>query len=169
MTATNRVTIPAEHRRDVERLWHYHQIGHDLHPVDVGIGLGSHDLGVAKVATDLYHRGMHPLLVFTGANAPTTIDRSPEAKPSTPKVSRMPCQPPGQRSTSPLPRNTAHPRRHQRPGPAPGDGADRDAAPHRGLPRTSQIRAGQACRRRSPVVYPVGARARPRPVMLDCP
>ncbi|MDG4764400.1 YdcF family protein [Solwaraspora sp. WMMD406] len=80
MTATNRVSIPAEHRRDVECLWGYHQMGHDLRPVDVGIGLGSHDLGVAKVATDLYHRGMYPLVVFTGANAPTTIDRFPRGE-----------------------------------------------------------------------------------------
>lgn len=80
MTTMNRITIPAEHRRDVECLWSYHQMGHDLRPVDVGIGLGSHDLGVAKVATDLYHRGMYPLLVFTGANAPTTIERFPRGE-----------------------------------------------------------------------------------------
>lgn len=80
MTATNRVTIPDKHRRDVECLWRYHQMGHDLRPVEVGIGLGSHDLGVAKVATGLYHKGMYPLLVFTGANAPTTIERFPRGE-----------------------------------------------------------------------------------------
>ena len=48
--------IPPEHRADVECLWAYHQMHHEVQPADVGIGLGSHDLGVAKIATDLYHR-----------------------------------------------------------------------------------------------------------------
>ena len=73
-------TIPEEHRADVETLWEYHNMHHELRPCDVGIGLGSHDLGVAIIATDLYHRGMYPLLVFTGANAPTTIDRFPRGE-----------------------------------------------------------------------------------------
>ncbi|MEU7615592.1 YdcF family protein [Micromonospora rifamycinica] len=72
--------IPAEHRADVERLWNYHHMHHAIRPVDVGIGLGSHDLGVAKIATDLYHRGMYPHLVFTGANAPTTIGTFPRGE-----------------------------------------------------------------------------------------
>ncbi|MEV4771701.1 YdcF family protein [Micromonospora humida] len=74
------LTIPAEHRADVERLWNYHHMHHEIRPVDVGIGLGSHDLGVAKIATDLYHRGMYPHLVFTGANAPTTIGTFPRGE-----------------------------------------------------------------------------------------
>ncbi|MER7167293.1 YdcF family protein [Micromonospora sp. NPDC000207] len=73
-------TIPAAHRADVECLWDYHHMHHDIVPVDVGVGLGSHDLGVAKVATDLYHRGMYPTLVFTGANAPTTIETFPRGE-----------------------------------------------------------------------------------------
>ncbi|TCB91606.1 YdcF family protein [Micromonospora zingiberis] len=73
-------SIPAEHRADVERLWDYHNMHHEIRPVDVGIGLGSHDLGVAKVATDLYHQRMYPRLVFTGANAPTTIDTFPRGE-----------------------------------------------------------------------------------------
>ena len=72
--------IPPEHRADVECLWNYHQMHHEIRPADVGIGLGSHDLGVAKIATDLYHRQMYPLLVFTGANAPTTIDQFPRGE-----------------------------------------------------------------------------------------
>ncbi|MCG5456778.1 YdcF family protein [Micromonospora sp. PSH03] len=75
-----RATIPAEHRADVERLWNYHNMHHEIRPVDVGIGLGSHDLGVAKAATDLYHRGMFPTLVFTGANAATTIETFPRGE-----------------------------------------------------------------------------------------
>lgn len=77
---TSAPTIPDAHRADVERLWDYHHMHHEIRPVDVGIGLGSHDLGVAKIATSLYHQGMYPHLVFTGANAPTTIDTFPRGE-----------------------------------------------------------------------------------------
>jgi uncharacterized SAM-binding protein YcdF (DUF218 family) len=73
-------TIPADVRADVETLWNYHHIGHELRPADVGIGLGSHDIGVAVRTAELYHQGMYPLVVFTGANAPTTIDRFPRGE-----------------------------------------------------------------------------------------
>ena len=46
----------------------------------MGIGLGSHDLGVAIVAADLYGQEMFPVLVFSGANSPTTIGRFPEGE-----------------------------------------------------------------------------------------
>lgn len=72
--------LPAEIRADVEVLWAYHDMGHNLEPCDVGIGLGSHDLGVAIVATDLFRRGMFPRLIFTGANAPTTVKRFPQGE-----------------------------------------------------------------------------------------
>jgi hypothetical protein len=45
-------------------------MGHELGSVDVAIGLGSHDLGVATA--ELYHSGLFPTLVFTGGNSPTT-------------------------------------------------------------------------------------------------
>jgi uncharacterized SAM-binding protein YcdF (DUF218 family) len=67
-------------RADVRTLWDYHDLGHEPRPCDVGIGLGSHDLGVADRAADLYHAGMFPLLVFTGANAPTTVERFPRGE-----------------------------------------------------------------------------------------
>ncbi|GAB3460607.1 YdcF family protein [Actinophytocola sediminis] len=73
-------TIPAEVRNDVETLWNYHRLGHTLKPTDVGIGLGSHDIGVADTTATLYHQGLFPLIVFTGANAPTTIDRFPRGE-----------------------------------------------------------------------------------------
>jgi len=72
--------LPETIRSDVELLWTYHNMGHSVRPCDAGIGLGSHDLGVAIVATDLFHQGMFPRLVFTGANAPTTIDRFPQGE-----------------------------------------------------------------------------------------
>jgi uncharacterized SAM-binding protein YcdF (DUF218 family) len=73
-------TIWKSLRADVETLWNYHDMRHELHPCDVGIGLGSHDLGVAVIAVDLFHQGMFPRIVFTGANAPTTVDRFPRGE-----------------------------------------------------------------------------------------
>lgn len=72
--------LPADLRADVETLWAYHDLRHELRPTDVGIGLGSHDLGVAIHAAELYHRGLFPTIVFTGANAPTTIERFPRGE-----------------------------------------------------------------------------------------
>jgi uncharacterized SAM-binding protein YcdF (DUF218 family) len=72
--------IPEALRADVETLWRYHDMQHELRPCAVGIGLGSHDLGVAVVAVDLFHQGMFPLIVFTGANAPTTVERFPRGE-----------------------------------------------------------------------------------------
>ncbi|MFJ5834722.1 YdcF family protein [Streptomyces sp. NPDC093089] len=65
---------------DTQRLWDYHQMGHTPRPCSVAIGLGSHDLGVADTAVDLYRRGMAPLLVFTGATSPTTRERMPRGE-----------------------------------------------------------------------------------------
>lgn len=73
-------TVPAALRDDVETLWDYHDMHHELRPVDVGIGLGSHDLGVAVHTTALYHQSLFPSIVFTGANAPTTVERFPKGE-----------------------------------------------------------------------------------------
>lgn len=73
-------TIPSEVRDDVETLWNYHRLDHELRPTDVGVGLGSHDIGVAVRTAELYHRNLFPLIAFTGANAPTTIDRFPRGE-----------------------------------------------------------------------------------------
>jgi uncharacterized SAM-binding protein YcdF (DUF218 family) len=73
-------TLPDFLRSDVELLWDYHDMHHDLHPCDVGIGLGSHDPGVAIYIAELFHRAMFPLIVFTGANTPTTVDRFPRGE-----------------------------------------------------------------------------------------
>jgi uncharacterized SAM-binding protein YcdF (DUF218 family) len=64
----------------VEILWGYHNLQHQQRPTDVGIGLGSHDLSVATTIAELYHRGMFPLVVFTGANSPTTAQRFPRGE-----------------------------------------------------------------------------------------
>ncbi|MBO4271273.1 YdcF family protein [Microbispora triticiradicis] len=72
--------VPDALRADVETLWDYHNMHHVVRPSDVGIGLGSHDLGVATCAADLYQQGMFPVIVFTGANAPTTVSRFPRGE-----------------------------------------------------------------------------------------
>ncbi|WP_445276819.1 YdcF family protein [Streptomyces sp. DSM 41033] len=65
---------------DAQVLWDYHQMHHELRPCSVAIGLGSHDLGVADTAVDLYTRGLAPLIVFTGATSPTTRERMPRGE-----------------------------------------------------------------------------------------
>src|SRR5262245_16241693 len=66
--------------RDAEIQRHYHRMDHQPRPCDIGIGLGGHDLAVATYAADLYQQGMYPLLLFTGANAPSTIQAFPRGE-----------------------------------------------------------------------------------------
>ncbi|MEN8650602.1 YdcF family protein [Streptomyces sp. 21So2-11] len=65
---------------DAQRLWDFQQMHHEPRPCSVAIGLGSHDLGVAEATADLYHRGMAPLVVFTGATSRTTQERMPRGE-----------------------------------------------------------------------------------------
>ncbi|MFD3946267.1 YdcF family protein [Streptomyces sp. NPDC058579] len=65
---------------DAQLLWDFQQMGHAPRRCSVGIGLGSHDLGVADVTADLYRRAMFPLIVFTGATSPTTRERMPRGE-----------------------------------------------------------------------------------------
>jgi uncharacterized SAM-binding protein YcdF (DUF218 family) len=78
MTTGNDVTD--QHRADAELIWDYHQMHHQPRPCSAGIGLGSHDLGVAGLAADLYHAGLFPVLVFTGATSPTAAARFPRGE-----------------------------------------------------------------------------------------
>jgi len=73
-------SITEQQLDDAQSLWDYHQLHHEPRRTDVAIGLGSHDLGVAIHAADLYQQGRFPLIVFTGANAPTTVDRFPDGE-----------------------------------------------------------------------------------------
>jgi uncharacterized SAM-binding protein YcdF (DUF218 family) len=77
---TTSTAIPQDLRGDVQTLWAYHDMHHQPRPVDVCIGLGSHDLGVATHTAELYHQGLFGRIVFTGANAPTTIERFPRGE-----------------------------------------------------------------------------------------
>ncbi|MEV4893723.1 YdcF family protein [Nonomuraea sp. NPDC055795] len=72
--------LSPQQERDLEVLWDYHQMGHELQPTDAIIGLGSHDLGVAQFSAQLFKSGIAPLVIFTGANAPTTMERFPRGE-----------------------------------------------------------------------------------------
>ncbi|MEU8776069.1 YdcF family protein [Streptomyces sp. NPDC048606] len=76
----NRQSMTEDQWRKTKLVWDYHLMGHRSRPVDVAIGLGSHDLGVAQATADLYHRGLFPTLVFTGGNSPTTRNRFPRGE-----------------------------------------------------------------------------------------
>ncbi|MEJ1200864.1 MULTISPECIES: YdcF family protein [unclassified Streptomyces] len=72
--------ISAQAWADAQRLWDFQQMSHEPRPCSVAIGLGSHDLGVADTTAALYHRGMAPLIVFTGATSRTTHERMPRGE-----------------------------------------------------------------------------------------
>ncbi|MFG2525914.1 YdcF family protein [Streptomyces sp. NPDC048527] len=72
--------ITENQRRQAKLIWDFHQMGHALRPVDVAIGLGSHDLGVATHSAELYRAGLFPALVFTGGNSPTTAKVFPRGE-----------------------------------------------------------------------------------------
>ncbi|RZS43364.1 uncharacterized SAM-binding protein YcdF (DUF218 family) [Herbihabitans rhizosphaerae] len=65
---------------DTRTIWDFHLLGHDMMPCDAAIGLGSHDLGVATRAAELYRSGLFPVLVFSGANSSTTALRFPRGE-----------------------------------------------------------------------------------------
>jgi hypothetical protein len=67
-------------RTAAETLWSYHQMNHTLVPCAAAIGLGSHDLGVAVFAARLFHEGMFPVLVFSGADNPTMRQKFPRGE-----------------------------------------------------------------------------------------
>jgi uncharacterized SAM-binding protein YcdF (DUF218 family) len=72
--------ISAQQRRDAQLLWRYHRLDHELCPCDAAIGLGSHDLGVATHAVELYRRKLCRIVVFTGGTSPTSRQRFPRGE-----------------------------------------------------------------------------------------
>lgn len=66
--------------RSAHTVWDYLRVDDEIHPTDIGIALGGHDIGPATRAAELYHQGTFPLIVFTGANSPTTVDRFPRGE-----------------------------------------------------------------------------------------
>jgi hypothetical protein len=43
-------SVTGQDRADARLIWGYHHTGHEPRPCSAGIGLGSHDLGVATLA-----------------------------------------------------------------------------------------------------------------------
>ncbi|MEV5492128.1 YdcF family protein [Streptomyces bobili] len=76
----NQQAITEDQWRQAKPIWDYHQMNHELRPVDVAIGLGSHDLGVAAHSAELYQAGLFKTLVFTGGNSPTTAKVFPRGE-----------------------------------------------------------------------------------------
>lgn len=72
--------ITEDERQQALLLWDFHQLHHRPRSCDVAIGLGSHDLGVAALAAELYRAELFPTLVFTGGNSPTTASRFPRGE-----------------------------------------------------------------------------------------
>jgi uncharacterized SAM-binding protein YcdF (DUF218 family) len=66
--------------RDAQVLWEFHQLPDERRSTEIAIGLGGHDIGVAEHTADLYREGRFPVVVFTGANAPTTLERFPRGE-----------------------------------------------------------------------------------------
>jgi len=77
---SERPPVTPEQWADAAVIWDHHHMGHRVRPCSVAIGLGGHDPGVAGCAAVLYHRGMFPLIVFTGATSPTTAARFPRGE-----------------------------------------------------------------------------------------
>jgi uncharacterized SAM-binding protein YcdF (DUF218 family) len=53
-------------RASVERIWNYHQLGHELVRSDAILVLCSHDTSVAEYAAQLFLDAWAPLLIFSG-------------------------------------------------------------------------------------------------------
>ena len=49
-----------------EKIWHYHQMKHQLEPADAILVLCSHDKKVAETGAQLFLEGWAPLLIFAG-------------------------------------------------------------------------------------------------------
>ena len=73
--------MDARIRPHVEALWRYHQLGHELAPVDAILVLCSHDIRVAERGAQLFLDGFAPLLIFSGGLGGITrhIWNEPEA------------------------------------------------------------------------------------------
>ncbi|MFE9243443.1 YdcF family protein [Nocardiopsis sp. NPDC006938] len=80
MGANARGELTEEVRRRARIVWDYQRLGREPRPCDVAVVLGSHDLGVATTAADLYRRGFFPRMVISGANSPTTLARFPRGE-----------------------------------------------------------------------------------------
>ena len=74
------VVLTEEVRERARVVWDYQQRAQEPRRGEVAVVLGSHDLGVATCAADLFHRGYFPRMVITGANSPSTLARFPRGE-----------------------------------------------------------------------------------------
>lgn len=65
---------------DAEIVWRYHRLNHRPKKCGAAVALGCNDLGVAAHAAQLYHRGLFPVVVFSGANSRETFDTFPRGE-----------------------------------------------------------------------------------------
>jgi uncharacterized SAM-binding protein YcdF (DUF218 family) len=65
---------------DAEVIWRYHRLNHRPKKCCAAIALGCNDLGVATHAANLYHRGLFPVVVFSGANSRETLTTFPRGE-----------------------------------------------------------------------------------------
>lgn len=72
--------LQAAHIADIEVLWDYNQMRHEVRRCDAAIVLGSHDIGVAGVAAELYRQGLFPVAVFSGGTPPATARLFPRGE-----------------------------------------------------------------------------------------
>lgn len=75
------MSLPGSIRPLVERLWHYHQLNHELVKSDAILVLCSHDRRVAERGARLFLDGWAPLLIFSGGLGSITkhLWQEPEA------------------------------------------------------------------------------------------
>jgi uncharacterized SAM-binding protein YcdF (DUF218 family) len=68
-------------RELAQKLWHYHQLNHDVAAADAILVLCSHDKAVAERGAQLYLAGFAPLLMFSGGLGAITkhLWQEPEA------------------------------------------------------------------------------------------
>jgi uncharacterized SAM-binding protein YcdF (DUF218 family) len=64
----------SEHLAAALVLWDYHRLNHDLSPADGILVFGSNDLRVAEHAARLFHDGLAPWILFSGARGRMTQD-----------------------------------------------------------------------------------------------
>jgi len=59
-------------REAAEILWNYHNVKHELQKSDAIFVPGHNDVRFAERAAELYHKGLAPFIIFSGANSPLT-------------------------------------------------------------------------------------------------
>jgi uncharacterized SAM-binding protein YcdF (DUF218 family) len=72
--------ISAEDLDNAQVVWDFHLLGHPRTASAVAIVLGCPDAGVATFAAQLYHEGLFPLMVLTGATSASTAAFFPEGE-----------------------------------------------------------------------------------------